>query len=195
MSSFIVSCFEFNSLCKKSSSTDMLHHYFISLNEKVCQKFEKGLCYAWCIVLIMICYVLINCAPISFIAVSNGSSPSTPNGNPAAVAPSTPSVTSTMPVASPATLAVPPSSITAADDTAGQTEPKASAGPKDLENKPTQLSDSEMTEGSATAPVTSAVIPLATKDVYEPFDWKEYLKQTNSYPAPSNNFKQVCNID
>ena len=121
------------------------------------------------------------------VAVSNGSSPS------AAVAPcsSTASVTSTnMPVAAPATLAVPPSS-TALADTVVQVEPKANTCYNDPENKLSQTSDSGVTECLAGVPMTLPAIPRASMDLFERFDWKDYMKQTKSVAAPSPFFKQV----
>ncbi|KAK3932781.1 Polycomb protein SCMH1 [Frankliniella fusca] len=120
--------------------------------------------------------------------LSNGSSGSTPNGNQGAVAPSTPTVTSTnISVASPAT-STPASS---SNELTGQSDLKTNLSVPERENGQNQIVDNALPDGLATAPSTSAAVPSAVPmDIYEPFDWKNYMKATNSQPAPAQCFKQ-----
>ncbi|XP_026275428.1 polycomb protein SCMH1 isoform X1 [Frankliniella occidentalis] len=119
--------------------------------------------------------------------LSNGSTGSTPNGNQVAVAPSTPTVTSTnISVAFPAT-STPASSI---DESTAQGDLKGTLTASELDNTQSQIADNTLPDGLATAPSTSAAVPSANMNIYEPFDWKTYMKESNSQPAPAQCFKQ-----
>lgn len=124
---------------------------------------------------------------VLFVSVSNGSSGSSLNGNQLAVAPSTPTVTSTnIPDASPASSGLSVSS----EDPVSLGDQKASSVTPD-ENKQNQVLDAGASDGAVAPPSTSMVIPNANINTFEPFDWKTYMKETNSIPAPPSCFKQV----
>lgn len=123
--------------------------------------------------------------------LSNGSSGATPNGNAAAVAQSSPAVTSTiMPAASPAASAVSVLSTSSNDDSVGLAEPKGNSVSTELDTKSNhQIADTGLIDRSL-APSTLAAVPSASMGAYEPFDWKSYMKESNSQPAPAHCFKQ-----
>ncbi|KAJ1532342.1 hypothetical protein ONE63_000946 [Megalurothrips usitatus] len=140
--------------------------------------------------------------------LSNGS---VSNGNQVAVAPSTPAVTSTnMPIVSPASLitdggkadqkvnhATPALDLKpdTKPDVGSDTKPDVRSDTKlDIKTdvKSNQIVDIGPLEDIPVAPSTSAATPN-NMNTYEIFEWKTYLKETNSQPSPAYCFKQSPN--